>query len=76
MLVLLSSEDDSNFVSDVTQHADFVAKTKESSKLSPEMNLDVKMTTFKDFKDKKLEDVFDFVALVYLSSYNKLMVQE
>ena len=53
LLVVVPISDDVHHVDDIVQHKDFVAKTTDSPKSQPDMNLTVKVTSFEDFKNNK-----------------------
>jgi hypothetical protein len=40
------------------------------------MILDVKITLYSDFKNKDKEDTFDFVGLVFLSQFDRQLLEE
>ena len=71
MLVVVPHDDDVHKVDDISKHEDFLAKTSDASKGQQEMNLKVKITTFEAFKNKKKEDMYDFVAFAFFSSFNR-----
>ena len=53
-----------------------MSRTRDSAKSSPEMILDVKITLYSDYKNKDKEDTFDFVGLVFLSQFDRQLLEE
>jgi hypothetical protein len=73
ILIVLPGDEDLKEFQELTNHNDFVTRTRETpqTKGKQELLLSVKTTTFADFQAGKKEDTYDFVGLAYLQQFTK-----